>query len=145
MACFSCLPVIRRLRGNLPAVRPTLPRASSSKEVTPSASSDSTTGSVGKIANGVPLGVLLADAAYGTSFEFREQLAALGLDYIVGIASTTNLFRISDDGQLAADVVSRAVCVLRRRRADMKASPRHLPSTQLVTLSPSCPRHAPQL
>src|SRR5438552_7324908 len=33
------------------------------------------------IADGVPPGVVLADAAYGNSFSFREQLTALGLQY----------------------------------------------------------------
>jgi SRSO17 transposase len=43
------------------------------------------------LADGVSKGVVLADAAYGNSFEFREELDRLGLDYIVGIDATTSL------------------------------------------------------
>jgi SRSO17 transposase len=37
------------------------------------------------LAQGVPTGVVLADAGYGHSSAFRDQLTQLGLDYIVGI------------------------------------------------------------
>jgi len=45
---------------------------------------------------GVPLGVLLADAAYGNSYEFRQGVRELGLDYAVGIDATTTLFVVGD-------------------------------------------------
>jgi SRSO17 transposase len=41
---------------------------------------------------GVPAGVVLADAAYGTETAFREGVNALGLVYAVGIQSTTTLW-----------------------------------------------------
>jgi SRSO17 transposase len=37
------------------------------------------------LAQGVPTGVVLADAGYGNSSAFRDQLAAWALDYIVGV------------------------------------------------------------
>ena len=40
----------------------------------------------------VPGEVLLADAAYGESFEFREQVRDLGLDYAVAIQSMTKVW-----------------------------------------------------
>jgi len=41
---------------------------------------------------GVPRGVVLADAAYGDDSEFREGLLSLDLRYAVGIKSTTTLW-----------------------------------------------------
>jgi len=41
---------------------------------------------------GIPRGVVLADAAYGDDNAFREGLEALGLSYTVGIKSTTSLW-----------------------------------------------------
>jgi SRSO17 transposase len=41
---------------------------------------------------GVPRGVVLADAAYGDDNAFREGLEELGLSYAVGIKSTTSLW-----------------------------------------------------
>jgi SRSO17 transposase len=43
-------------------------------------------------AEGVPPGVVLADAAYGNDSEFREGLTALGLAYAVGILSSTTVW-----------------------------------------------------
>lgn len=39
---------------------------------------------------GVPVGVVLADAAYGNECEFREALEAMELTYVVGIESSTS-------------------------------------------------------
>jgi SRSO17 transposase len=44
------------------------------------------------IAEDVPQGVVLADAAYGNDTEFRAALAELGLCYVVGIQSTTTVW-----------------------------------------------------
>jgi len=47
---------------------------------------------------GVPRGVVLADAGYGCGADFRKELRELGLDYAVGVKSTTNVRRIGRDG-----------------------------------------------
>lgn len=43
-------------------------------------------------ADGVPEGVVLADAAYGNDSGFREVLSALGLAYCVGVQSSTTVW-----------------------------------------------------
>lgn len=45
------------------------------------------------LADGVAPGVLLADAGYGVDTAFRTGLSRLGLTYIVGIQSTTSLWK----------------------------------------------------
>ena len=40
----------------------------------------------------VPLGVILADAAYGVNTGFREELTKLGLQYAVGVQSSTTVW-----------------------------------------------------
>ncbi len=40
----------------------------------------------------VPLGVVLADAGYGNGSDFRDELTSLGLEYAVGILSTTSVW-----------------------------------------------------
>jgi SRSO17 transposase len=45
----------------------------------------------------VPGDILLADSAYGDSYEFREAVKVLGFDYAVGIHATTSMWRL--DGQ----------------------------------------------
>lgn len=42
----------------------------------------------------LPRGVLLADAAYGSSTAFRNGVRELGLDYAVGVNSTTHVWRV---------------------------------------------------
>ena len=44
-------------------------------------------------ANGGPTLPVLADAGYGDSREFRDELRALGLKYVVGISSQTSVWR----------------------------------------------------
>lgn len=44
------------------------------------------------IADGVPQGVVLADAGYGTDSKFRQRLSDLGLRYAVGVISTTSVW-----------------------------------------------------
>jgi SRSO17 transposase len=41
---------------------------------------------------GVPRGVVLADAAYGNDHSFREELETLGFQYVVGIQSSTSVW-----------------------------------------------------
>jgi SRSO17 transposase len=41
---------------------------------------------------GVPVGVVLADAGYGTSIDFREGLSELGLKYCVGVLPQTTVW-----------------------------------------------------
>lgn len=65
------------------------------------------------LAAGVPPGVVLADCAYGNSFDFRAALDELGLSYIVGIESTTSLYRVLRDGALTEDTLSAREIALR--------------------------------
>ena len=44
------------------------------------------------IAAGIPRGIVLADAAYGTETDWRDQLTARGLAYMVGVRSTTKVW-----------------------------------------------------
>jgi SRSO17 transposase len=41
---------------------------------------------------GVPTGVVLADAGYGNNSSFRDRILALGLDYVVGVLGTTTVW-----------------------------------------------------
>lgn len=45
------------------------------------------------LAQGIPAGVVLADAAYGDDSQFRAELEGLGLEYVVGVKSTTTVWR----------------------------------------------------
>jgi len=47
---------------------------------------------------GMPRGVILADSGYGCGADFRKELRGLGLDYAVGVKSTTNVRRVGRDG-----------------------------------------------
>ena len=44
------------------------------------------------VEQGVPGGVVLADAAYGNDSKFRQGLEALGLQYVLGVQSTTTVW-----------------------------------------------------
>ena len=44
------------------------------------------------IAAGVPRGIVLADAVYGTETDWRDQLTARGLPYMVGVRSNTKVW-----------------------------------------------------
>jgi SRSO17 transposase len=46
--------------------------------------------------DGLPLGVVLADAGYGASSDFRLGLHRLGLPYSVGVASTSKVFEVRE-------------------------------------------------
>ena len=45
------------------------------------------------LARQIPVGVVLADAAYGTDTKFREELTDLGLLYVVGIMSSVTVWK----------------------------------------------------
>ena len=46
----------------------------------------------GALAAGLPMGVVLADAAYGTETHWRDQLSERGLRYMVGVRSNTKVW-----------------------------------------------------
>jgi SRSO17 transposase len=51
---------------------------------------------------GIPGQIILADAAYGNSCEFRDTVSSLGFDHAVAVQSTTKVRRIGKSGQLGA-------------------------------------------
>jgi SRSO17 transposase len=69
---------------------------------------------------GVPRGVLLADSAYGTSFEFREQIRALGLDYAVGVNPTTAVWLIDQPWSRDAAIGVRDLALTLHDRRDRR-------------------------
>lgn len=58
------------------------------------------------IAAGIPKGVLLADAAYGTSREFRSGVRQAGLHYAVGVDPQTTVFVLNARGKPSGESVS---------------------------------------
>jgi SRSO17 transposase len=58
------------------------------------------------VADGIPLGVLLADAAYGSSAEFRAQVRSLGLHYAVAVDPQTNVQCIDKRANPQGDKIS---------------------------------------
>lgn len=55
----------------------------------------------GALQAGVPKGVVLADADYGTKTVFRDTLHRLGLSYAVGVQSTNKVRVVGTDGSLS--------------------------------------------
>lgn len=51
------------------------------------------------LANGVPRGIVTADAAYGTSSNFRRELRKRGLSYAVGIKATSKVWQLDSVGR----------------------------------------------
>jgi SRSO17 transposase len=49
--------------------------------------------------SGVPMGVLLADSAYGDNIEFRRNVRALGFDYAMGVGALTMVSRMDSTGR----------------------------------------------
>lgn len=54
----------------------------------------------------LPGEIVLADAAYGSSVEFRNGLVAYGLDFAVGISSTTKVWLLDKDDKPLGDAIS---------------------------------------
>jgi len=53
---------------------------------------------------GIPGDVILADSAYGKSWEFRETVRTLGFDYAVAVRNNTKVCRIGAGGRLGTTV-----------------------------------------
>lgn len=68
----------------------------------------------------IPGDIILADSAYGESYEFRKTLRNLGFDYGVGIRSDTKVRRIRANGQLgtamSVKALARTIPYRRRRK-----------------------------
>jgi len=47
----------------------------------------------GALDSGLPCGVVLADAGYGSDTRFRERLAEMGLQYVVGVQGSVSVWR----------------------------------------------------
>lgn len=54
----------------------------------------------------IPGEVVLADAAYGDSAEFRTGVRTYGLDYAVGVRAATNVFLVNVDGRCRSEAIS---------------------------------------
>lgn len=54
---------------------------------------------------GVPAGIVLADAAYGTSRDFRKGIRALGLHYAVAVEARTTVMVIDDLGHRHDEII----------------------------------------
>jgi SRSO17 transposase len=54
----------------------------------------------------LPGEIVLADAAYGSSVEFRNGLVAYGLDYAVGVNGTSKVWMLDARGRRSTDAVS---------------------------------------
>ena len=63
--------------------------------------------------NKIPGELVLADAAYGTSVEFRNGLVAYGLDYAVGVNATTKVWTVDARGRRSTEASSVADLGLR--------------------------------
>ncbi len=72
----------------------------------------------------VPRGVVVADAAYGNNTEFREQVAELGLHYMMAVQSNTTVWR-PDEKPVAPKRrhrLGRPPLILKRRRGKLPTS-----------------------
>jgi SRSO17 transposase len=69
------------------------------------------------LAQGLPRGVVLTDAGYGSDTAFREAVTALGLPYIMGVGPTTSVWP-PDVRPLAQTKPRRGPPLLRLRRDD---------------------------
>jgi SRSO17 transposase len=58
------------------------------------------------VANHVPGEILLADAAYGRSVEFRDTVRLLGFDYAVGVDATTKVVVLGPGGRWSDEPVT---------------------------------------
>jgi SRSO17 transposase len=58
------------------------------------------------VSEGIPKGVILGDAGYGSSADFRRELRSLELRYIVGVQPATNVQPIDEDAQATGEPAS---------------------------------------
>jgi len=72
----------------------------------------------------IPVGVVLADAAYGTDTKFREELSDLGLLYVVGIMSSVTVWKPGQGPLPAATWKGQG-----RPTKYLRRNPRHAPVT----------------
>jgi len=56
--------------------------------------------------DGIPPGVLLADAAYGTSSEFRISVRELGIHYAVAVNSDTKVWQLDSLGRRRGEAIA---------------------------------------
>lgn len=54
----------------------------------------------------IPRGVVLGDAGYGTSSEFRQELRDLGLHFVVGVMPQTKVWTVDKKGRRIGDAIS---------------------------------------
>jgi SRSO17 transposase len=84
----------------------------------------------------IPVGVVLADAAYGTDTKFREELSDLGLLYVVGIMSSVTVWKPGQGPLPAATWKGQG-----RPTKYLRRNPRHAPVT-VKTLALALPPQA---
>jgi SRSO17 transposase len=89
----------------------------------------------------VPTGAVLADAAYGNDAQFRQDVTALGLSYLVGVASSTTVWKPGEQPLPAAPWSGRGrpTTLLRRSAShhpvSVKALAGTLPATAWRTIT----------
>ncbi len=77
--------------------RPRRQRAGVPEEVGFQTKPEIAVGMIGKaLEEGVPVGVVLADAGYGSDTRFRESLEELGLRYVVGVQGSVSVWRAGE-------------------------------------------------
>lgn len=89
-------------------------------------------------ADGLPVGVVLADAAYGNDSGFRETLSALELKYCVGVQSSTSVW---PEGRGPLPPKKSKTRSRGRQTVRLRRDPRH-PPLSLKELARSLPAHA---
>ncbi len=58
------------------------------------------------VQDNIPLGILLADSAYGDSSKFREEIRLVGLDYAVGVHAPTKIWLVDKLDRRRGDPIS---------------------------------------
>jgi SRSO17 transposase len=84
------------------------------------------------IAWGLPQRVVLADAGYGDSGDFRRELAARGLHYVVAVTGTATVFPEEDDS--ASVVTNELATTARFRRVTWREGARGRQSARFAAL-----------
>ncbi len=102
------------------------------------------------LAAGVPRGVVLTDASYGSNSGFRTGLSALGLEYVAAIIPTIMVRRVTDDGgmgprlsvkKLALRLPEKAWRTITWREGTNKKLRSRFPRVQVRTAPIGVPRH----